>query len=61
MRVKRLHLVPDSAREMGLAHSAASVDKERIERRVTRLFGDRQTGRAGEFVRLAGYERVKRI
>ena len=51
----------DGIRQVGLPHSATAVDEQGVERRVTGLLGDSQTGRAREFIRFARDERVKSI
>ena len=60
-RIECAHLITDRISEVGLTYSTASVDKERVESRSTGLLSDSQTGRARQFIRFSGNERVEGI
>ena len=61
LRVERKRLMTDRASQVGLTYSAASVDKERVESRITGLLSNSQTCRTSQLVRLTGDERIEGI
>ena len=61
LRVIDPYLVAYGIRQMGLSYSATAVDKQRIEGRITGLFGDRHTRSTRQLIGLAAHKRIKGI